>query len=359
MMDNYDDDFMDYDDDDLDELSELDLEDDYHLEIPLEELDADDDYSQLGDKPTLAEIETLLRLGDKLKPIQYPSLIAGLSDVSIDEAKTLRPAWKALDTFKRQEIMQRLVDAIEHNHLLNYRSWARMTIQDDDAQVRASGVELLWDDESIDTLHTLMNLIRNEKSIEVRVVAFEVLGRFILLGEYEKFDSNDIQIAQRLAYDTWNNPKESLEIRRRALEAFSNCTDDRLPAMIGEAYKSQFPEMQASAVFGMGRSYDNQWNNQVLKEIDNENPQIRYEAVRAAGELEIKKATQALGKLARDESDREIMLMAIWSLGEIGGDFPTKILQRLADKVEESEDDDLIEAIDEAIASASLADINI
>lgn len=354
-MTNFDDDYL----DDFDELDELDLEDDYHLELPLEELDPDDDYQHLGNKPTLDEIKALFRLGENLKLHQYPILVAGLSDLGVQEAQSLQSAWRKLDVIKRRDINERLVEKIEHDYMLDYRSWAMMTIHDDDPEVRATGVELLWDDESIDTLHTLMELIHHEKSIEVRVVAFQILGRFILLGEYEQFDSDDIQIAQQLAYTTWNNHQEPIEIRRRALEAFANCTDDRLPAMIAEAYKNHLPEVQASALFAMGRSYDNQWDAIALKELDNENPQIRYEATRAAGELEIKKAVQQLGKLARDDSDREIMLMAIWSLGEIGGDLPTKILTRLADMAEESDDDDLIDAIDEAIQTVSLGDIDI
>jgi len=358
MMDSFDDDFLD-DYDMLDELDELDLEDDYHLELPLEELDPDDDYQHLGEKPTLDEVKVLLSLGDNLRLSQYPILVAGLSDLGVQEAQSLLSAWRKLDVTKRRDINERLVEKIEHDYMLDYRSWAIMTIQDDDPEVRATGVELLWDDESIDTLHTLMELIRKEKAIEVRVVAFQVLGRFILLGEYEQFDSDDIQIAQQLAYTTWHNHQEPIEIRRRALEAFANCTDDRLPAMIAEAYKSHLTEVQASALFAMGRSYDNQWNEIVLKELDNENPQIRYEAIRAAGELEIKKAVQQLGRLARDDSDREIMLMAIWSLGEIGGDLPTKILTRLAEMAEESDDDDLIDAIDEAIQTASLGGLDV
>ncbi|MDX2075073.1 MAG: HEAT repeat domain-containing protein [bacterium] len=358
MNDDYDDDFLD-EFDDLDELSELDLEDDYHLELPLEELDDDSEFKAITEKPSLAETEQLLRLGKNLKPAQYPSLIYGLSDLSQEEATSLRPAWRALETTKRRDLTQQLIDAVEINYLLDYRSIALMAIEDEDPQVRASAVELLWDDESLEVMHKLVHLVRHDKGIEVRASAFTGLGRFILLGEYDEVPKEEIQFAQTAAYDSWKNLNEPVEVRRRALEAFSNCTDDRLPEMITEAYKSHLPEMRVSAIYAMGRSYDSQWTSTILREMDNENPQIRYEAVRAAGELEIKQAVQQLGKLARGEHDREIMLMAIWSLGEIGGELPTKILQRLSDKAEESDDEDLIDAIDEAIAIASLGSIDI
>ena len=357
MMNDYDDDFF----DEADDWDELDLEDDYHLELPLEELDKDEDYinTRMAVKPSIEELEAILTSGDDFGLSHHTILVNGLSDLTLADARKLYPYWEALPTHKRHAVIEQLVDSIEHDYMLDYRSWARVTIADSDAQVRASAVELLWDDESIDTLHILMQLIRTEKSIEVRAVAFGVLGRFILLGEYEEVDQSQIKHARTLAFETWNNQPESVEIRRRALEAFANCTDDRLPKMISEAYKSHLPEMQASAVFAMGRSYDTRWNSTIIKELDNEDPKVRYEAVRAAGELELKQAVQRLGKIARDERDREIMLMAVWSLGEIGGDLATRVLGRLADEAEDREDDDLIEAIEEAMDTASLGGLEI
>jgi len=356
-MDNFDDDFLD-DYDVLDELDEFDLEDDYHLELPLEELDPVDDF-EWGERPTLQDLNELLRLGKNLKPANYKLLVYGLSDLSSHDAHHLFSAWQSLETTKRQEIMEMLVDSAEENYMFDYRSWAIVILNDHDSQVRAAGVELLWDDESLDIMHKLIDLIRTEKSVEVRVAAFAGLGRFILRGEYEEVNPESVEVAKTATLEVWDNPKESVEVRRRALEAISNCSHHRVPEMIKEAYKSHLPEMQVSAVFAMGRTYDTQWTDIVLKELDNENPQIRYEAVRAAGELELKKSVQQLGKLARDDSDREIMLMAIWSLGEIGGDLPTKILTRLAEMAEESDDDDLIDAIDEAIQTASLGGLDV
>jgi hypothetical protein len=53
-------------------------------------------------------------------------------------------------------------------------------------------------------------------------------------------------------------------------------------------------------------------------------------------------------------NDRETQEVAIWSLGEIGGREALRILSALADDAQKAEDDELIEAVDEAISSASL-----
>ncbi|MBK8026049.1 MAG: HEAT repeat domain-containing protein [Chloroflexi bacterium] len=82
--------------------------------------------------------------------------------------------------------------------------------------------------------------------------------------------------------------------------------------------------------------------------------EIRYEAARAAGELEIEEAVPDLAKLASDP-DREIQEVAIWSLGEIGGDESLRILNHLLQRAMKAKDEGLKDAIEEAIGNASLS----
>lgn len=356
MMNDFDydnDDFLD-DLDVLDELDELDL-DEYHLEVPLEELDPVVNYDKHTLKPSLADMEAMFKAGDT----HNLNLIQGLSDLTTNQADSLRTSWQSVETEQRQLLVQRLIEASEADYMFDYRAFAMMSLDDVDADVRALAIELLWDDNNLETMHKFIYLAQNDKAIIARASAVAGLGHFILQGEFEELDPADVAIAHRVALDIWNNRNEPTEVRRRALEAISHSSRENLPSAITEAYQSPLVEMQMSAIFAMGKSYDSQWHNIVLKELDNENPRLRYEAVQAAGELEMKQAIQSLGKLARDETDREIMLMAIWALGEIGGTTATKILNRLAERAEDAEDDDLIETIEDALAISSLGDIDI
>jgi HEAT repeat protein len=75
--------------------------------------------------------------------------------------------------------------------------------------------------------------------------------------------------------------------------------------------------------------------------------EIQYEAVRAAGELELTSAIDNLvGMLEEDEVDPDIRLAAIWSLSQIGGDAARDTLSAL---LESSEDDEEIELIESAL----------
>jgi hypothetical protein len=81
---------------------------------------------------------------------------------------------------------------------------------------------------------------------------------------------------------------------------------------------------------------------------------MRYEAARAAGELELKPALQRLAELAY-EDDIEIQEMAIWALGEIGGKAANQVLSSLAELAEVTDDSELADAVAEAQAAAVLA----
>jgi HEAT repeat protein len=145
-----------------------------------------------------------------------------------------------------------------------------------------------------------------------------------------------------------------IDVRRRALEAISNCSRPEVAELIEDAYKDKDTRMMSSAVYAMGRSCDERWEPIIMKELRNSDSGMRYEAARAAGELEIEAAIPLLGKLL-DEPDREIIEAAITALGEIGGGEAQRLLKMIADVAEKDGDDELTEAIEEALAAASLA----
>jgi HEAT repeat protein len=108
--------------------------------------------------------------------------------------------------------------------------------------------------------------------------------------------------------------------------------------------------MQASAIFAMGRSADERWRSEVMEALFSKDPEILYEAARAAGELSIAEAVPRLIELL-DHPDREIKGAAVWALGETGGKAAQQALILLA---EEEDDEDLLESIEDALNMAAL-----
>ena len=277
-----------------------------------------------------------------------------LSDLEGEDKDRLYQEWGTIPLERRRKLMHRMAEVVETNFDMDFSAVTRLAMTDLDAELREAAVEASWTDESPEMLNRLMPMASIDFSPSVRAAAISALGRFIELAEDGKFDKQLARQAENLAIRIYKNENLDTEIRRRAIEAISNCSRSEVQDMIEDAYSHRDIRMRASAVYAMGRTCDEQWENTVLKELQNRDALMRYEAVRAAGELTIESALPLLGTLI-EEPDREVMEMTVWALGEIGGAEAQRLLRVKAEEAERDGDDDLSEAIEEAIATASLA----
>ncbi|MCC7205753.1 MAG: HEAT repeat domain-containing protein, partial [Anaerolineae bacterium] len=70
-------------------------------------------------------------------------------------------------------------------------------------------------------------------------------------------------------------------------------------------------------------------------------------------ELELEEAVPLIAPLLT-EGDRQMMETAVWALGEIGGAEARRLLSSMLRYAEDTGDPDLLEMVEDAIASASL-----
>jgi len=318
--------------------------------------DDDDDNEDLLIQPEPVDLEVALEalrtshnaVGALSKTIYYG--LSGLDEAQLDKVITL---WRTLVADYRYRVIAELIEANETNVELDYRAIGHMALRDDEEQVRSGAIELLWEDNSLYLMTTLMQIAINDASALVRASAVSNLGRFILGGELETLPLDETNKAQDLAVSIFYDENEDINVRRRALESLANSSNDTVTPAIWEAYNSGIRQFQVSSIFAMGKSYDEQWNDIVMEHLKGDDDEMRYEAARSAGELEIHAAVPALTELANGE-DREIQEVAIYSLGEIGGNEVLRILNALLREVEEDGDEGLMEALEDAIASASI-----
>lgn len=281
------------------------------------------------------------------------TIFYGLSGLQPADVQHLRPVWETLPASYRRKLMRTLVDVSETNFELDYGTFARFGLTDSDPGVREAAIDVLWEDNSLDLMQRLIVIARSDDSREVRAAATSALGRFILAGELGELPQTEATKAQDAVIGILNNLAEDVDVRRRALEAIANCGHEIVEGAIDDAYNGDDRRMQISAVFAMGRTCDDRWSEQVIRELDSEDAEMRYEAARAAGELELEEAIPHLSRLAFDK-DVEIKDVAIWSLGEIGGKEAVRVLNLLAKDVRASGDDELGNAIEEALGNATL-----
>jgi HEAT repeat protein len=276
-----------------------------------------------------------------------------LSDLDPENVKTLQTYWGKIPSERRLTLIQRISEAAETNFDMEFTGLTRVALTDLDDEVREAAIEATWMDETPDMATRLIAMASGDIADNVRAAAVSALGHFILQGELGKFDSQIARRAENIAIKLYQDEGEDINVRRRALEAISNCSREGVQEMIEEAYAGSDEKMRTSALFAMGRTCDTKWTNVILRELKNGDAEMRFEAARSAGELELREAIPLLGNIL-GEDDRELVEMAVWSLGEIGGKESRRLLEDLIEFADEQEDEGLKEAVEEALQIASL-----
>lgn len=249
-----------------------------------------------------------------------------LSNLDAKDAAQVCDVWPNLPVDLRQHLVNVLMEIAEADFEVDFGAIFRIGLEDTDAQVRTTAVEGLWEDQDVRLVPPLIKHLHDE-AMSVRAAAAASLGRFVLLGELGKIRPDPFSQAYEALLATCRDRTEPVEVRRRALESLSYVDTEDVVALIHEAYQAPQEKMHVSAVFSMGRSVDTRWAPQVKQELFSPNPELRYEAARACGELQLSDTVSQLEELTEDV-DPEVQEAALWALGQIGGDKAREILRR-------------------------------
>lgn len=315
------------------------------------------DYNDVDktEKLSLDQVIAFLKAAEPdANAIPYP-IRAALANLSPDELAILAPGWSNLDLDRRQSILESLIEESEDRFDLDYNEVGHFALNDPAPSIRQRAIDLLSIDESPYLMRRLKEIAQADDAADVRAAAVSALGNFVLLGEYEEIDLSEASHLVDMLNGIWFDEAEEWSVRRRALESLGNSSAPGVYEIIADAYDSTDPEVRASAVFAMGRTCDrDRWGETVRRELSSTDDMIRYEAVRAAGELELRQSVTTLHNMALNDNG-EIRKAAIWSLGEIGGPQAQRYLSTIAEIVEETSGDaELEELILEAIENATL-----
>lgn len=233
----------------------------------------------------------------------------------------------------------------------------RSLMDDADAEVRAEAIACLWDDPDPRWIDVLMKKVEDDPHAEVRAHAISALGRYVYEGQIAEIDDwatpvfeisqKDYKRVIEFLFRIAQDPDEAVGARRYAIEALAFCSEDSAVfELIDWAYHQRDRRFRVSALFAMARHGDPRWTEYILAELRSHDSQIQYEAVRAAGELGLREATDTLIEFARGKGLRKpLRLLAIYALGETGDERAVPVLEQLA----RSRDRDIREVAREAI----------
>lgn len=306
----------------------------------------------MEDSPVITHFsDALTALSDVEVP--FPArYLHSFTDLSRKQLRDFKTVWEILPPSRKVSLLEDLEDIAEKDTLVNFDDLAKAVITDFDPKVRVMAIRLLWECEDSRLVPTLIDIFRGDEDESVRAAAASLLGRFVLLGEWESIsESVRISVINNLidAVDGVELP----QVKQRALESLGYSSHPLVPIMIKRAFASEEITWVTAALCAMGRSADDSWASLVESKLDSPDVEVQFEAIRAAGELELASSREKLlALLEEDVVSADNRLAAIWALSQIGGD---EVKEKLNSLLVDAIDDDEIEWIERAIENLELS----
>ena len=284
-------------------------------------------------------IKTLM---DTEKPFP-PHLLHYFSDIQPEDRRVLANAWRAVPASRRITLMQDLVELAETDHLLMFEDIGRIALEDEEGECKVSGISLLLEAEDPKLVPSFTRLMADLKEPEfVRAAAANALGFYVYLGELEELMPELLHTIEDALLSAYKNDPSELA-QRRALESLGYSCREEVPALLRQAAAREKTEWLESALFAMGKSADNQWESLVMEHIDDDNLDVRGQAIHAAGELALSAARSRLLRQVDRESDEYLRSEMIWALSQIGGEGIEEKFEAMLAKTDDDEEYNLLE----------------
>jgi HEAT repeat protein len=293
--------------------------------------------SQVPFKQIIAE------LLDQTRPFS-PKHLHRFSDLNPADLASLHIAWPAVNVERRVLLLQDLEELADADTLVAFDELARLALDDPDARVRAIAIRLLWENEDPQQIPLFIHLMEKDPDETVRAGAATGLGLFVYLGELEALPAEKLRKVEAALLKVYQSADKPV-VRQRALESLGYSGLEEVVSLVETAIASPDKDWQACALFAMGRSADERWENEIISRLEHPEPEIRLEAVRAAGLLSLDSARLPLLDIleAGDEEEAELRSTAIWSLSQIGGEQVRETLENLAEQTEDEDEADYLE----------------
>ncbi len=270
-----------------------------------------------------------------------------LSGLNLGEMNLFRKVWDSLNTERRLQIIRRLSELAENNLEFNFDSIFRDSLSDPEEEIRSIAIEGLWENEDTSLIDCFAKLLEEDESEKVQCAAAIALGKYAIMAELGKLRYENTEKVREALLGAIDDRNKSTEVIRRVLESAAPLSVPEVQEAISNAYYSKDAGLRISAIYSMGKSCDSSWLPLLIKEMDNDDPEIRYEAAGSSGELEDERAVPALIKLANNDDDIDVRMAAIQSLGKISSLSARECLKICL----ESHNEAVKEAAEEALQS--------
>src|SRR5205823_6340317 len=104
----------------------------------------------------------------------------------------------------------------------------------------------------------------------VRAAAALSLGRYVVLNEFEAIRTADGRVVLDALRSTFDDERETPEVRARAIEALGSSSEAWVPALIWRAYDADDARLHIGALNAMGRNSEPSWLETLYEEMESE-----------------------------------------------------------------------------------------
>lgn len=284
-------------------------------------------------RPALRKVLAELEQADR--PLSRRSL-QEFSDLDPVSLQIVLEAWPRLHPDGKRLLLDGLRELSDENTLVSFEELARPLLADPEGHIRTRAIRLLDEVDDPKLAPALIEILRRDAELEARAEAAAALGRFVELGELEEIPGELHREVEDALLEVANSEDE-LSVRRRAFESLGFSGRPEVLTLIESAFRRENPDWQASALFAMGRSSDDRWEEYVISRLRDPDPAVRQAAVEAAGDLRLGVAGPLLLEMLEEEEEDAVSSAAIWSLSQIGGEEARLYIQNLLDIAEQEE----------------------
>lgn len=276
--------------------------------------------------------------------------IEQFSDLSRSACARLSSRWNEIDLPVRLALVREMVSRFETTTEYHFDRALIASLSDEEVDVKLLALEGLTDTTDPGLLEWLVSSLPSEPSAVVRAAAIQVAGQFILASELGSLKEELAVRIQQLVLSVMKNDPDA-EVRLQGLESAAYLSGHpEVIAAIDDAWLSPSHDDQVSALRAMGRQGDPRWSGIIMNQFRSNEPELRFEAARAAATVGSQAMVPQLVELTNDE-DAEVRMAAIESLGSIGGEVAVSVLREL----EQSDSPDVADAAGAALEEALLS----
>lgn len=223
---------------------------------------------------------------------------------------------------------------------------------------REKAAELLSDVSAMDdgVADVLLNIVADpDEDPSLRGTAAVGLGSALEYVDVEGFEDPDedpiseeiFQKIQQRFYELYHDPRTPTDVRRSVLEGSVRAPQEWHREAVASAYASKDEDWKLTAVFAM--RWIEGFDREIVEALKSRDPDILYQAVCAAGAWGIPEAAPVLERiLDSDEIEEDLLFAAIEAVATVMPERAPDVLEPL----KHSEDPDVVEAVDEALAMA-------